>query len=219
MFILNKTYLETAQTTLACSLPSVSRNCCLWMLVSLPPSMTFHPQPEVMQPFLVSSDTNFFYHPSTYFNSLEASCFLAKWFLLHKKQLLADLCGLLGSYSPSLMTSKRSSPCLHFLASSLSDTIELSQFFLKLPNFALGLLANLKQTCKVLVLWKCMLSWGYKYYKVVIGVMVVIPKNENWKLEIMRLKVGSKNEGPGGVLSSHDLVPGQLQDNHDLVPG
>ncbi len=33
------------------------------------------------------------------------------------------------------------------------------------------------------------LSWGYKYYKVVKGVMVVIPK-----MEIMRLKVGSKNE-------------------------
>ncbi len=115
MFILNKSYLETAQTTLAWSLPSVSRTCCLWFLVSLPPSMTFQPQPEV-QPFLVSSDKNFFYHPSTYFNSLEASCFLAKWLPLHKKQLLADLCCLLGSYSPSLMTSKHSFPCLHLLA-------------------------------------------------------------------------------------------------------
>jgi hypothetical protein len=35
----------------------------------------------------------------------------------------------------------------------------------------------------------------------------------------MRLKVGSKNEEPQGVLLSHDLVPGQLQDYHDLVPG
>jgi hypothetical protein len=113
---MNKTYLETAQTTLAWSLPSVSRTCHLWFVVSLPFSMTFHPHPEVMQPFLVSSDTNFFYHPSTYFNSLEASCFLTKWLLLHKKQLLADFCGLLGSYSPSLMTSKHSSPCLHLLA-------------------------------------------------------------------------------------------------------
>ncbi len=51
---------------------------------------------------------------------------------------------------------------------------------------------------------------------VVEGVIVVIPK---WKLEIMRLKVGSKNEGPQGVLLSHDLVPGQLQYYHDLVPG
>ncbi len=76
MFILNKTYLETAQTTLAWSLPSVSRTCHLWLLVWLPPSMTFHPQPEVMQPFLVSSDTNFFYHPSTYSNSLKA---LVSW--------------------------------------------------------------------------------------------------------------------------------------------
>jgi hypothetical protein len=50
--------------------------------------MTFHPQPEVMQPFLVSSDTYFFYHPFTYSNSLEASCFLAKWLLVHKKQLM-----------------------------------------------------------------------------------------------------------------------------------
>jgi hypothetical protein len=38
-------------------------------------------------------------------------------------------------------------------------------------------------------------------------------------MEIMRLKAGSKNEGPQGVLLSHDLVPGQLQDYHDLVPG
>ncbi len=89
MFILNKTYLETAQTTLAWSLPSVSRTCCLWFQVSLPPNMTLHPQQQVMQPFLVSSDRIFFYHPSTYSNSLEASCFLAKWLLLHKKQLLA----------------------------------------------------------------------------------------------------------------------------------
>ncbi len=93
----------------------MSRICCLWFLVSLPPRMTFHPQTEVMQLFLVSSDTNCFYHPSTYFNSLEASCFLARWLLLHKKQLLADLCHLLGSYSPSLMTSKHSFPCLHLL--------------------------------------------------------------------------------------------------------
>ncbi len=74
--------------------------------------MTFLQQPEVMQPFLVSSDTNFFFHPSTYSNSLEASCFLAKWLLLHKRQLLADLCGLLQSYSSSLMSSKHSPPCL-----------------------------------------------------------------------------------------------------------
>ncbi len=115
--MLNKTYLETARTTLAWSLPSVSRTCPLWFLVSLPSSMTFHPHQQIMQPILVSSDTNFFYHPSIYSNSLEASCFLAKWLLyVHKKQLLADLCGLLQSYSSSLMSSKHSSPCLHFLA-------------------------------------------------------------------------------------------------------
>ncbi len=144
MFILNKTYLETNWTTLAWSLPSVSKTCCLWFLVSLPPSMTFHSHPEVMQPFLVSSDTNFFYHPSTYSNSLEASCFLAKWLLLHKMQLLADLCGLLGSYSLSLMTSKHSSPCLHFLAMFyirhnwtqlvLPEAVLLLFLFLSYPN-------------------------------------------------------------------------------------
>ncbi len=39
------------------------------------------------------------------------------------------------------------------------------------------------------------------------------------KMKIMRLKVGSKSEGPQGVLLGHDLVPGKLQDYHDLVPG
>ncbi len=56
----------------AWSLPLVSRACRWWLLVLLPPSMTFHPHHQVMQPFLISSDTNFFYHPSTYSNSLEA---------------------------------------------------------------------------------------------------------------------------------------------------
>jgi hypothetical protein len=41
----------------------------------LSPGLYGSPQPEVMQPFLVSSDTNFFYHPSTYSNSLEALVF------------------------------------------------------------------------------------------------------------------------------------------------
>ncbi len=86
MFILNKTYLKTAQTTLAWSLLSVSRTSHLWFLVSLPPSMTFYPHPEVMQPFLVSSDTNFFYH-STYSNSFESSSFLAKSDVLRVRKL------------------------------------------------------------------------------------------------------------------------------------
>ncbi len=34
--------------------------------------MTFHPHQQVVQPFLISSDMHFFYHPSTYSNSLEA---------------------------------------------------------------------------------------------------------------------------------------------------
>ncbi len=38
-------------------------------------------------------------------------------------------------------------------------------------------------------------------------------------MEIMRLKVGFKNEGMRGVLLNHDIGPGQLQDYHDLVPG
>jgi hypothetical protein len=38
-------------------------------------------------------------------------------------------------------------------------------------------------------------------------------------MEIMRLKVGSKNEGMRGVLLKHDIDPGQPQDYHDLVPG
>jgi hypothetical protein len=88
--------------------------------------MTFHPHPEVMQPFLVSSDTNFFYHPSTYSNSLEASSFLNKWLLLHKTQLLADLCGLLGSYSHFLMSSNILSPACICWHCSISDRIELS---------------------------------------------------------------------------------------------
>ncbi len=43
-------------------------------------------------------------------------------------------------------------------------------------------------------------------------------KNEI-KMEIMRLKFGSKNEGMQGVLLSHDINPGQLQDYHDIVLG
>jgi hypothetical protein len=39
------------------------------------------------------------------------------------------------------------------------------------------------------------------------------------KMEILRLKVGSKNEEMRGMLLSHDIDPGQLQDYHDLVPG
>ncbi len=116
MFKLNKTYLESAQINLAWSLPSVSRTYRVWFLVSLPPSMTFHPHPEVMQPFLVSSNTNFFYHPSTYSNSLEA---LVSWpngssFIRSNCLLISVVCW--GQNPPSLMTSKHSSPCLHLLA-------------------------------------------------------------------------------------------------------
>ncbi len=38
------------------------------------------------------------------------------------------------------------------------------------------------------------------------------------EMKIMRLKVGSKNEGPQNVLLSHDLVPGQLQDYRGTIP-
>ncbi len=110
------TYLETAQTSLVLSLTLTSRTCHLWILVALPPSMIFHPHPQVMQPFLVSPDTYFFYHPSMFSNSLVASCFLAKCLPVHKKQLLADLSGPLGSNSPFSMFVKHTSPCLCLLA-------------------------------------------------------------------------------------------------------
>ncbi len=166
MLILNITYLETAQTTLAWSLPSVSRTCHLWFLVSLPPSMTFNPHPEVMQPFLVP-DTTFLYHPSNYSNSLEASCFPAKWLLLHKKQLLADLCGLLWSYSPSLMTWKHSSPCLHLLAMFyikhdwtqpvLPEAVNFFSFCSSIiPTYCVSTLTFLQRWCNVPV---CRHSW------------------------------------------------------------
>ncbi len=110
------TYLETAQTTLVWSLPLENITCGLWILEALPPSMTFHPHWQVTLSFSVSSDTNFFYHPSIYPNSLVASCFPTKWLPTHKQQLFADLSGLLGSNSPSSILVKHSPPCLHLLA-------------------------------------------------------------------------------------------------------
>ena len=134
MFILNKTYLETAQTTLAWSLPSVSRTCCLWLLVSLPPSMTFHPQPEVMQPFLVSSDTNFFYHPSTYSNSLEALVSWPSGFSYISSNCLLIYVVYWGHTHLLWWPQNIPYPACNCWQCSISDTIELSQFFLKLPN-------------------------------------------------------------------------------------
>ncbi len=81
------------------------------------------------------TQTSFIIPPLT-----STSCFLAKWLLLHKKQLLADLCCLLGAYSPSLVTSKHSLPCLQSWQCSISDTIELSRFFLKLPTLLFSFL-------------------------------------------------------------------------------
>ncbi len=52
-----------------------------------------------------------------------------------------------------------------------------------------------------------------------VEIIVCCDTKKEMKMKIMRLKVGSKNEGPQGGLLSHDLVPGQLQDYHDLVPG
>jgi hypothetical protein len=51
-----------------------------------------------------------------------------------------------------------------------------------------------------------------------VEIIVFCDAKKEMKMETMSLKVGSKNEGPQGVLLSHDLVPGQLQDYHDLVP-
>jgi hypothetical protein len=65
--------------------------------------MTFHPHPGVMLPFSVSSDTNFFCNPFIYSNSLEASCFPAKWLPVHEQQQFADLSGPLGSNLPPLL--------------------------------------------------------------------------------------------------------------------
>ncbi len=163
-FILN-TYLKPAQTPLDWSLPLVSRTCCFWFLVSLPPSMTFHPHPKVMQTFLELSDTNFFYHHSTYSNSLKASRFLAKGLLLHYKQLLADLCGL---WWPQNILP----PACIFWQCSISDTIELSQFFLKLFNLLFLFLNNpnilginpdiLQRWCNVPV---CTHSWCWCWWR------------------------------------------------------
>jgi hypothetical protein len=52
-----------------------------------------------------------------------------------------------------------------------------------------------------------------------VEIIVCCGTKKEMKMKIMRLRVVSKNEGPQGVLLSHDLVPGHLQDYHDLVPG
>ncbi len=64
------------------------------------------------------------------------------------------------------------SPSIH----DLQDYPFMPWGIIQFPEIALGLLADLKETREVLQ--KHVLSWGYKYYKVVIGVMVVIPKME-----------------------------------------
>jgi hypothetical protein len=43
-----------------------------------------------------------------------------------------------------------------------------------------------------------------------VEIIVCCDTKKEMKMKIMRLKVGSKNEGPWGVLLSHDLVPEQL---------
>ncbi len=134
MFILNKTFLETAQTILAWSLPSVSRTCRLWLLVSLPPSMTFHPQPEVMQPFLLSFDTNFFYHPSTYSNSLEALVSWTNGFSYISSSYLLIYVVYWGHTHLLWWPQNIPYPACNCWQCFISITIELSQFFLKLPN-------------------------------------------------------------------------------------
>ena len=134
MFILNKTYLETAQTTLAWSLPSVSRTCRLWLLLSLPPSMTFHPHQQVMQPFLVSCDTHFFHHPSTYSNSLEALVSRQNSFSYISSNCLLIYVVYWGHTHLLWWSQNIPYPACNCWQCSISDTIDQSQFFLKLPN-------------------------------------------------------------------------------------
>ncbi len=133
--MLNKTYLETSQTTLAWSSPSVSRTCCLWFLVSLSPSMTFHPHLEVMHPFFVSSDTNFLYHPSTYSKTLWKH--LVLWpngfsYIRSNCLLIYMVCW---GHTHLLWWPQHILPpaCICWQCSIL-DTIELSQFLLTLLN-------------------------------------------------------------------------------------
>ncbi len=134
MFILNKTCLETAQTTFAWSLPSVSRTCCLWLLVSLPPCMTFHPQPKVMQPFLVSSDTHFFYHPSIYSSSLEAFVSRQNSFSYISSNCLLIYVVYWGQTHFLWWPQNIPYPGCNCWQCSTSDTIDRCQFFMKLPN-------------------------------------------------------------------------------------
>ncbi len=134
MFILNKTYPETAQTTLAWSLPSVSRTCCLWLLVSLPPSMTFHPHQQVMQPFLVSYDTHFFYNPSTYSNSLEALVSRQNSFSYISSNCLLIYVVYWGCTHLLWWPQNIPYPGCNCWQWSISDTIDRSQFFMKLLN-------------------------------------------------------------------------------------
>ncbi len=134
MFILNKTYLKTAQTTLVWSLTSVSRTCCLWLLVSLPPSMTFHLHQQVMQPFLVSSATHFFYHPSTYSNSLEALVSRQNGLSYISSNCLLIYVVYWGRTHLLWWPQNIPYPACSCWQCSISDTIDRSQFFMKLPN-------------------------------------------------------------------------------------
>ena len=91
------------------------------------------PHQQVMQPFLVSSDTNFFYHPSTYSTCLEALVSWPNGF----SSISSTACWFMWSIGVILTFFDDLKTFLTLVACwqcSISDTIDWSQFFMKLPN-------------------------------------------------------------------------------------
>ncbi len=89
---------------------------CLWIPISLTPSLTFHQHRQVWQPFLVSFDTNYFYLPSIYSILSIESCLMAKWLPVNTTLLLDEYSGLLLSSLPFSKFEQHFFPCLHLLA-------------------------------------------------------------------------------------------------------
>ncbi len=103
---------------------------CLWIPISLTPSMTFHQHRQVRQPFVVSFDTNYFYPPSIYSIFLVESCLMAKWLpVVCRCQTFPFQC-LNNIFTPACICWQRSIP----------DAIELRKLFLEVFNFLLQFL-------------------------------------------------------------------------------